>query len=29
MGMSLDHASLCVMCFVFNMMCDMCGDLNE
>ena len=29
MGMSLDHALLCVVCFVFNMICDMCGDLCE
>ena len=29
MGMGLDHASLSVACFVFNMLCDMCGDLCE
>ena len=29
MGMRLDHALLCVVCFVFNMLCDMCGDLCE
>ena len=29
MSMGLDHALLCVACFVLNMMCDMCGDLHE
>ena len=29
MGMGLDHARLYVMCFVLNMLCDMCGDLCE
>ena len=29
MGMDLDHALLCVVCFVLNMLCDMCGDLHE
>ena len=29
MGMGLNHASLCVACFVFNMLCNMCGDLCE
>ena len=29
MGMGLDHALLCVVCFVLNMLCDMCGDLCE
>ena len=29
MGMGLDHALLCVACFVFNMLCDMCGNLHE
>ena len=29
MGMGLDHALLCVACFMLNMMCDMCGDLCE
>ena len=29
MGMGLDHALLYVACFVFNMLCDMCGDLCE
>ena len=29
MGMGLDHALLCVACFVINMSCDMCGDLQE
>ena len=29
MGMGLDHALLCVACVVFNMLCDMCGDLCE
>ena len=29
MGMGLDHALLCVACFVFNMLYDMCGDLCE
>ena len=24
MGMGLDHALLCVTCFVFNMLCDLC-----
>ena len=23
-GMGLDHALLCVMCFMLNMLCDMC-----
>ena len=26
MRMDLDHALLCVTCFVLNMLCDMCGD---
>ena len=29
MGMGLDHALLCVACFVLNMLCDMCGDFHE
>ena len=29
MGMGLDHALLCVACFVLNMLCDMCCDLHE
>ena len=29
MGMGLDHALLCVACFVLNVLCDMCGDLHE
>ena len=29
MVMGLDHALLCVACFVLNMLCDMCGDLCE
>ena len=29
MDMGLDHALLCVKCFVFNILCDMCGDLCE
>ena len=29
MGMGLDHALLCVACFVRNMLCDMCCDLHE
>ena len=29
MGMGLDHALLCVACFVLNMLCDMCDDLCE
>ena len=29
MGIGLDHALLCVVCFVLNMLCDMCGDLCE
>ena len=29
MGMGLDHALFCVACFVLNMLCDMCGDLNN
>ena len=28
-GMGLDHALLCVTCFLLNMLCDMCGDLCE
>ena len=27
--MGLDHALLCVACFVLNMLCDMCDDLCE
>ena len=27
--MGLDHALLCVACFVLNMLCDMYGDLCE
>ena len=27
--MGLDHALLCVACFVINMPCDMCDDLCE
>ena len=27
--LGLDHALLCVECFVLNMLCDMCGDLCE
>ena len=29
MGMGLDHALLCVVCLVLNMLCDLCGDLCE
>ena len=29
MGIGLDHALLCVKCFVLNMLCDMCGDLRK
>ena len=29
MGMGLDHALLCVTCFMLNMLCDMWGDLCE
>ena len=29
MGMGQDHVSLCVVCFVFNMLCYMCDDLCE
>ena len=29
MRMGIDHALLCVACFVFNMLCGMCGDLCE
>ena len=29
MGMGLDHALLCVTCFVLDILCDMCGDLCE
>ena len=29
MGIGLDHALLCVACFVLNMLCDMCGDLHD
>ena len=28
-GHGLDHASMCVACFMFNMLCDMCGDFCE
>ena len=27
--MGLDHALLCVSCFVLDMLFDMCGDLHE
>ena len=27
--LGLDHALLCVACFVLNMLCDMCDDLCE
>ena len=27
--LGLDHALLCVACFVLNILCDMCGDLCE
>ena len=27
--MGLDHALLCVACFVLNMLCEMCDDLCE
>ena len=29
MGMGLDHALLCVACFVLNMLCDMFCDSYE
>ena len=27
--MGLDHALLCFVCFVLNILCDMCGDLCD
>ena len=29
MGKGLDHALLCVACFMLNMLCCMCGEFRE